>query len=218
MTRGPWRLATFDLDGTLTLVHGWRALGEAFGRVDQYERAMAAIRSGRAPENETLTALLRITEGRTVDQVEAVLAATPKLAHLPEGVRRLRDEGIHSALLTHNPPYVTDWYRRFAGFEDAGGMRGDQATHPVIGPPHDIHADKPGALYEFEARHAVPAAQVVHVGDARPDAAIFRLVGGGIALNADRPDVVAAADLALRTTDFSDVVEAILHLPARVER
>ncbi len=218
MTRGPWRLATFDLDGTLTLVHGWKAMALAFDQLPLFERTMEGIRSGRATENETLTGLLRIAEGHTVEQVEAVLAATPKLAHLPEGVRRLQDEGIHPALLTHNPPYVTRWYCRYAGFEDAGGMRGDQATHPVLGPPHDIHADKPSALHAMEARYAVVSRQVVHVGDARPDAAIFPLVGGGIALNAVRPDVKSAADLALTTDDFRDVVEAILTLPARVER
>ena len=56
------------------------------------------------------------------------------------------------------------------------------------------------------------------MGDARPDAAIFPLVGGGIALNARSPAVRKTADLALDTTDFLALVSAILHLPARAER
>jgi len=109
MVPGPWRLVTFDIDGTLTLVHGWRALAEQFGRTEQYERAMARIRAREASEDETIAGLLRIAEGHTVAEVEEVLAKTPKLSGIPGGVQELHDRGIRVALLTHNPPYVTSW-------------------------------------------------------------------------------------------------------------
>jgi phosphoserine phosphatase len=218
MARGPWRLVTVDIDGTLTLVHGWKVLAERFGRTDQYERAMAGIRGGTATEDATIAALVSIAVGRTVPEVRQVLADTPKLAHIPEGVRRLHDEGVKVALLTHNPPYVTDWYRGFAGFDDAGGVRGTQATEPAIGPPIGFRVDKLGSLREIEVRQGVVPSAVVHVGDARPDAAVFPHVGAGVALNAERRTVDEAADLALHTHDFGEVVEAILRLPARVKR
>jgi phosphoserine phosphatase len=218
MVRGPWRLVTFDIDGTLTLGHGWRLFAEQFGRTEAYERTMARIRARRATEDETLTALLQINEGRTLAEVEAVIAATPKLAGIPAGVRRLKAEGLQVALLTHNPPYITAWYRTWAGFEDAGGIRGHQATDPRLGPPQEIRADKRGGLRDLVARRGVPAASIVHVGDSRPDAEIFPLVGAGVALNAQYPEVERAADLAIRTSDFSEVVEGILALPARRER
>ncbi|MGA8274861.1 MAG: HAD family hydrolase [Thermoplasmata archaeon] len=218
MVRGPWRLITVDIDGTLTLVHGWRVIAERFGRVERYERAMARIRAHEAGEDETISELVSLAEGHTVSEVEQALAATPRLSGIPEGVRRLHAEGMSVALLTHNPPYVTDWYCAFAGFDDAGGFRGTQPTEPSIGRPVGVGADKPGGLAALVARHGVNPKEVVHVGDARPDAAIFPLVGGGIALNARSPAVRKTADLALDTTDFLALVSAILHLPARAER
>ncbi|HXQ49058.1 MAG TPA: HAD family hydrolase [Thermoplasmata archaeon] len=215
MVPGPWRLVTFDIDGTLTLVHGWKVLAERFGRSERYERAMARIRNGAAGEDETITELLRIAEGHTVAEVQAGLVETPKLSRIPDGVRELHDRGIRVALLTHNPPYVTDWYRAWGGFDDAGGIRGTQPTQPTIGPPVDVRADKLGALAELVSRAGVEPSAVVHVGDARPDAAVFPHVGAGIALNAKSADVAEAADLALRTTDFGTVVEALLRLPSR---
>jgi phosphoserine phosphatase len=218
MVRGPWRLVTVDIDGTLTLVHGWRVISERFGRVERYERAMARIRAQEAGEDETITELVSIAEGHTVAEVESVLAATPRLSGIPEGVRRLHDEGMLVDLLTHNPPYVTDWYRKLGGFDDAAGIRGSQPTEPRIGHPVGFGADKPGGLAALLARQGINAKDVVHVGDARPDAEIFPRVGAGIALNARSPQVRASADLAIDTTDFGGVVSAILTLPARAER
>jgi phosphoserine phosphatase len=218
MARAPWRLVTVDIDGTLTLVHGWRVIAERFGRVERYERTMARIRARAATEDETITELVSLAEGHTVGEVEEVLVATPRLSGIPEGVRRLHDEGIAVALLTHNPPYVTDWYRRFAGFDGAAGIRGRQPTEPNIGAPVGVGADKPGGLATLLAEFRVEPTYVVHVGDARPDAEIFPHVGGGIALNARSREVRDAADLVIDSTDFGVVTAALLQLPARAER
>ncbi len=218
MVRGPWRLITVDIDGTLTLVHGWKVIAERFGRVELYERTMARIRSREAGEDETIRKLLSIAEGHTVAEVERAIASTPLLTGLPEGVRRLHGAGMRVALLTHNPPYVTDWYRAFAGFDDAGGLRGVQVTQPTIGTSVGVATDKPGGLAGLVTRNGVTTAEVVHVGDARPDAAIFPLVGAGVALNARSTSVREAADLVIDTADFGEVVSALLLLPARAER
>jgi phosphoserine phosphatase len=218
MARGPWRLVTVDIDGTLTLVHGWRFLGERFGRVDQYERAMERLRARESGEDETIASLLAIAEGHTVAEVRAGLAGTPKLAAIPEGVRRLHDEGIRAALLTHNPPYVTDWYCDLAGFDRAAGFAGEQPTEPVIGAPVGARADKLGGLAQLLGHYELDPRTVVHVGDAGPDATVFRRVGGGIAVNPVSKAVEEAADLTLWTRDFREVVSGLLELPVRSER
>ena len=57
-------------------------------------------------------------------------------------------------------------------------------------------------------------AEVVHVGDAGADAAVFPIVGEGIALNPRRPETERAADRVLWTHDFQQVVDAILGSPS----
>lgn len=210
MTSPPWRLATIDIDGTLTTVHGWLVIARQFDREASYRALMRRARSGEAGENETVVALLQLAEGQMLEEVEKALARTPKLADIPEGVARLHAEGIRVALLTHNPPYVTDWYRRFAHFDDAAGLVGRQPVGVLIGSPEGIRVDKPGGLLELCRRQGAWPSEVVHVGDASADAAIFPRVGLGIALNARRPEVERAADLALRTNDFQAVADAIL--------
>jgi phosphoserine phosphatase len=210
MTSPPWRMATVDIDGTLTTEHGWLVMAREFGREADYHALMRRLRAGEIGEDETIAGLLEFAEGHSLTDVERVLGKTPKLANIPEGVRRLHEVGIVAALLTHNPAYVTEWYCRFGGFDDAAGLAGRQPVGLLIGRAQGARADKPGGLALLCRRHGVRPSEVVHVGDAPPDAVIFAEVGEGISVNARRPEVARAADIALRTTDFEEVVDAIL--------
>jgi phosphoserine phosphatase len=211
----PWRLVTVDIDGTLTLRHGWKDLAAAFGRLPAFEDARRRFLAHEVGEDEHLAELLDIATGHTVKEVEAVLALTPTLKGIREGVSQLHERGARAALLTHNPTYVADWYRRRYGFDDSEGVRAQSIEGGRIGPPIDVRADKLGGLRTLLSRMEVPASSVVHVGDGWSDAEVFRRVGGGVALNSSLPEVNREADFALTTEDFRDVVEAIARLRPR---
>jgi phosphoserine phosphatase len=220
VTRAPgsspvWRLVTVDIDGTLTRVHGWRVIADAFGREEQFARTQRRFFAGEIDENEHLTDMLRITEGRTTAEVETALAATPHLGGIVEGVRAFHDHGTRVALLTHNPPYVCAWYCRTFGFDDFEGTGSQEVVDGVIQAPHDVRADKPAGLRALARRIGAPLDRIVHIGDGRADAALFPIVGRGVALNSSLPEVERAADLALRVADFRDVVDAVEALRPR---
>ena len=211
----PWRLVTVDIDGTLTVGHGWRPIAQAFGGQAAFEESNRRFFAGEIGEDAHLTNLLRITTGRTVAEVETILGATPKLDGISEGIAELHGRGARIDLLTHNPDYVADWYRRTFGFDGFAAVTAQPVIDGRIGLPIDVHADKPGALHSLLAREQVPARSVVHVGDGRSDAALFPLVGAGVALNSPYADVRLAADLALTTNDFREVVLGISRLRPR---
>jgi phosphoserine phosphatase len=211
----PWRLVTVDIDGTLTVGHGWRPIAQAFGGLAVFEESNRRFFAQQIGEDAHLSNLLSIAVGRTVAEVESILGATPKLGGIREGIASLHERGARVQLLTHNPDYVADWYRRTFGFDGFSAVTAQPVVEGRIGPPAGVHADKPGALRELLARERVPARSAVHVGDGRSDAVLFALVGGGVALNSPYPDVRRAADLALTTSDFRDVVEGISRLRPR---
>ncbi|MGI0071932.1 MAG: HAD family hydrolase [Thermoplasmata archaeon] len=212
---GTWRLVTVDIDGTLTTVHGWKVIADALGRGEQYAWTQRRFAAGAIGEDEHLQNMLAVTEGRTVAEIEAALSATPRLAGIVEGVRAFHERGCRVALLTHNPPFVCEWYRRTFGFDDFEGTSGPSVADGIVQPLQVVRADKPSGLRALLLRHGVSADRVVHVGDGRADVAIFRLVGRGVALNSGLPDVERAADLALRATDFRAVVRAVSALGPR---
>ncbi len=211
----PWRLVTVDIDGTLTLVHGWREIARAFGRLPAFEETNRGFFAHQIDEPTHLTNLLRIATGHTVPEVEAVLERTPRLAGIVEGIGQLHDRGARVALLTHNPTYVADWYRRTFGFDDSEAITAQSVHEGRIGPPVDVRADKPGGLRALLSRIGTPASSTVHVGDGWSDAEVFRLVGAGVALNTPYPEVARIADLALVTQDFRDVAAGIAQLRRR---
>ncbi|MCI4322611.1 MAG: HAD-IB family phosphatase [Thermoplasmata archaeon] len=214
----PFRLVTFDIDGTLTLGHGWRFLAAQRGRTPAYESTTSRYLDGRIGEDEHLQNLIRLAEGATAPELEEILERTPKLGHIPETVNSLHSEGVRVALLSHNPEYICRWYERRFGFDDQGGT---PSAEPVgDGPvpfPGTVRADKPAALRRLLDRAHRTASETAHVGDSRSDGELFRLVGGGIALNSPDASVREAADAVVVSEDLAAVLAPLgsLH-PRRV--
>lgn len=211
----PWRLVTVDIDGTLTRVHGWRAIARAFGREPEYERSNRRFFAREIGEDEHLSDLLALARGRTVAEVETVLAATPKLEGIAAGVSELRRRGARVGLLTHNPGYVVDYYRRTFGFDEGEGVHVPVDQERPIGGAVEVHVDKPEGLRRLLGRTAARPEEVAHVGDGWSDAEVFRLVGGGVAVNSALEEVNRAADRVVHTSDFHDVVQALVTLRPR---
>ena len=205
----PWRLVTVDIDGTLTLRHGWEALAEAFGRLPEFEAIRRRFRAREMDEDAQLAGFLGLAVGRTLVEVHDVLERTPKLHGILEGVTGLHARGARVALLSHNPTYVVEWYRQRFGFDDGEGVSGQPVELGRIGRPAGVRAGKAGGLARLRERLQVSAGQAAHVGDGTSDASIFRRVGGGVAVNAGSDEVRQAADVSLRTEDFRDIVEAL---------
>lgn len=215
MAELPWRLVTVDIDGTLTLGHGWRPIAKAFGRLPVFEESNRRFYAREIGEDEHLADLLGIATGHTVAEVEQLVRATPKLRGIREGVVRLKELGARVALLSHNPPYVTSFYREEFGFDDDEGVDAQTVSRGRIGPPVGVRADKIQGLRKLLYRAGTDSGHTVHVGDGWADVPVFRAVGGGVALNASLPDVQAAADLVLETDDFRAVADAIRDLARR---
>jgi phosphoserine phosphatase len=209
-------LITVDIDGTLTLVHGWLRIAERFGREAEYRDSNKRFQSEEVGEDAHLAALLALARGHTIAEIESVLEETPHLDGIREGIDDLHHEGAKVALLTHNPAYVARWYVQKFGFDD---LDGTTVPEPVAGGPIPapgiVHADKPGGLQRLTGRLRVSPRDIVHVGDGWSDAELFPLVGGGVALNSPYPAVDRAADLVLHLRDFREVARAIIGLSRR---
>jgi len=214
-SRGSWPLITVDIDGTLTTVHGWKAIADAFGRTAEFDRTQRRFLAHEIGEDEHLEEMLRLAAGRSVRELDEALASTPRIDRIADGVRELHDRGSRVALLTHNPPYVCEWYCRRFGFDEFEGTGAQPIVGDIVQPPESVHADKPAGLRKLAERNSISPRDVLHIGDGWADAALFPLVGRGVALNSTLPEVERAADLVLRTRDFREVVTAISELPPR---
>ena len=202
---------TFDIDGTLTIGHGWYYIACALGRIADYSRATGLYRAGKSSESEHLRNLLNLAAGEEVGSIRSIVKQTPKLLNIRQSVRMLRENGIESLLLTHNPQYVCEWYEENFGF--AGHYSAYQAvTDGVIGTAAEMFPDKVSWLNDLCADWNVHRSRTIHVGDSLSDAAVFLTAGGGIAINSRNRQVTGSATAMLNTTDMKDVAKRILRL------
>jgi phosphoserine phosphatase len=213
--RFPWKLVTTDIDGTLTVVHGWGVIAAAVGRSKDYEEVNRRFRGGGVSEEDHLRDLLELAVGAPWSTVRGALEATPRVHRIREAVGELQRLGARVALLTHNPGYVCQWYQEAFGFDAYDGTPGAPVLDGHIGPLGEIRADKRVGMQNLLRRFSVDPMEAVHVGDALPDALVFPHVGGGVALNSRSVVVEGAADLSLRTDDLTVLVRRLQTLVPR---
>lgn len=216
MTFGfPYRLVTFDLDGTLTRGHGWEVIADATGRRAEFDEGNRRFRRHETSEDGHLRELLRLAVGLRLDEVHQLLERTPRVEGIAATIETLHGLGARAALLTHNPSYVCDWYRAKFGFDDAEGTRGTVISEGVIVDAGPARADKPGGLGRLCQRLGVIPRAVAHVGDGWADAALFPRVGAGVAFRARLPDVRSAADAVVDGEDLTAIVPVLARLVPR---
>jgi phosphoserine phosphatase len=210
----PFRLVSFDIDGTLTRGHGWRFLAEQLGRLPEYDATDARYHRHTETEDEHLRRLLLIARGTPIGRIEGILEATPKLSGIAETVQEVQRRGAVPVLLSHNPRYVCEWYARRFGFAAWDGMRDGDAPEVVDGivqPPGPVRVGKVAGLARLLDRFHVSPREAVHVGDGWADAELFPRVGLGVALTSLLPEVNGAADVVLKLDDLRELL-AVLDL------
>ncbi len=204
------KIVTFDIDGTLTIGHGWFYIASLLGKADEYLEYTAMFRSGRTGEAEHLSNLLSIAEGVPVLKIHSILRSVPKLRNLSAAVRMLSANGLETMLLTHNPQYVCEWYEKRFGFSDHGSAY-QPVENGVVCRAGTLRPDKVAWLKQMCAERRISPRDVLHVGDSASDAAVFRATGSGIAVNSREGETTGSAAAAINTTDMKDVAKLILN-------
>lgn len=198
-------MVTFDLDGTLTTGHGWEYLANGLDRVDAYRETNLLFRKGKESEDVHLVRLLNIARGTPLRRIHALLERTPKIHGISATVRTLRRRGVRTALLTHNPGYICEWYCQRFGFDDAEGTVQRVRNGTVLG-IRRIHADKRAGLSKLLHRSGLRGEEVAHLGDGMADAAVAPYVGTFIALNTTLKEVRDAADFSTQTHELTTLL------------
>lgn len=200
---------SFDIDGTLTLGHGWYYIAEALGKSADYAATTSRFRAGAIGEGRHLANLLNIAAGTAASELYPVLARTPKIENIAAGMRRLKEAGLGTFLLTHNPGYVCRWYAGEFGIDGYEGAR-QNVRGGIVCRVHDVRPEKVAWMRKLCRRERISPESLIHVGDSTSDAEVFGNVGMGIALNSNNRLAIAGAAVSLNTADMIEVVETIL--------
>lgn len=204
-----WRLACFDLDGTL--VPGTSIsmfLAERMGRgpeVAEMERRWDAqeITNAEFAEIEA-----RALAGTTIDWVVAQLDDIPLIDGIASTVAALRERGIASVITTVTWRFAAQVIADRFGFVAATGVEMPNTAAGVLSGRIERHFDNDDKRRFAEAYAGANGFGLGHcmaVGDALSDLPLFGAVGFSVALNAT-PAAREAASVSLDTDDLRAVL------------
>jgi phosphoserine phosphatase len=207
-----WRLACFDLDGTLvhgtsTCLHLSRSLGhEAVlaNLEEQYAR-------GEISNAEVAEADARYYTGLSLARVEELLSDIPLIEGLAQTVETLGRRGIPSIICTVTWKFAAEILAKRYGFAAASGCEMSITDTGLLSGKVSKHFDEHSKLkfvQEYCAVRGIPMNCTFAVGDSRSDIPLFGAVGFSVALNAT-PLAKQAATCSLETAWLPDVLRLL---------
>jgi phosphoserine phosphatase len=201
-------LVTVDLDYTTFLGNSVLFLNKVLGISEKLVEYHTDYRDGRISEKELNTKQAPLLQKLSLAKCYETLEKGPILKRLDRGVKLLRNEGIDVQMLTFNPfqLFFTKYYGIKSDISLTYETSGDN-----LGELNELPENKAEFLREYSSKNGIDLARCAHVGDSVNDIETFRMVGFSVALNSSDAKVEKEASVSLRTYDFTDVVNTILH-------
>jgi phosphoserine phosphatase len=207
-----WRLACFDLDGTLTRgTTVSQHLADRLGQSEQVAELERRYASGDISNSVVAEEQARSYRGIALPQVVAKLGDIACIEGIDSTLAALREREIESLLCTVTWSFAAQEFRRRHGFIavsgteiglDPGGVLTGEVKH------HFDEWDKLEFVRSYCKVNDIDLAKCIAVGDSRSDIPLFEAVGFSIALNAT-PQACEAASVALDTEDLTDILDLI---------
>ncbi len=207
-----WRLACFDLDGTL--VRGTTVsqhLADRFGQGEQMLELERRYASGEISNSVVAEEQARGYRGIPLPRVVEKLDDIACIDGIDSTLAALRERGIVSVLGTVTWSFAAEEFGRRHGF---AAVSGTEIEIDAEGVPtgavkrHFDEWDKLEFVSSYSEANGIDLAECIAVGDSRSDVPLFEAVGFSIALNAT-PQAREVASVALDTEDLTDLLDLI---------
>jgi phosphoserine phosphatase len=201
-------LVTLDLDHTAFLGNSVLYLNKSLGISEKLEELHAEYREGKISEKTLNVVQAPFLQKVNLERAFEALARGPILKRLDRGVKLLQRNGCDVQMLSFNP-FQIFFKKNFGINTDISFLWELDGDH--LGAMGEIPEDKVELLKRYCEKNGIDLMNCAHVGDSKNDLATFNEVGFSIALNSSDTIVERAASVSLRTYDFVDVANSILH-------
>jgi phosphoserine phosphatase len=205
-----FKLALFDLDGTLTRERSaWeyihRRLGVWAGNAEKYQEAFLR---GEIDYYRFCELDAAIWKGMKLSAVQQILREIPLYEGVEDLVGYLKSRGIRLGIISSGLSLLSDWMREKYGFDYAvanelgftdGVLDGTIRIH--------VHYDQKAKwVQDARQRFRAEKKEILAVGDSSGDITMFQMAGFSIAFNSRSPRLDEAADLSMRSSDLRDLI------------
>ena len=208
----PWKLACFDLDGTLALTSTGQHLAKKIGHEDVMRDLEEGYLGGRISNIEVAARDALYYSNLDRDDLVRMLEDIPVIDDIKKTVDWLQQRGIPSVICTLAWRNVGEIFAERYGFVGSSGPTlkiNESGVFTGEVESDFTEHDKPLFVREVCAARGIDLSEVFHVGDSVSDIPLFAAVGFSIALNGNRH----ARDNARVTLNSDSLFEVIGTVP-----
>jgi phosphoserine phosphatase len=205
-----FKLALFDLDGTLTKERSaWEYIHRRLGVWEGYaEKFQEAFLKGEISYDRFCRLDAGIWKGMRAAELKRIVREIPLYEGIEDLLGYLRSKGIKLGIISSGLSFLSDWITEKHGFDYAvanelgvedGVLNGEIKIQ--------VHYDRKGewvqeAQQKFNARNE----EVLAVGDSPGDVTMFQMAGLSIAFNSSSAKIDSLATLSIRSSDLRALI------------
>ena len=209
-----FKLALFDLDGTLTKERSaWEYIHRRLGVWEGYaEKFQEAFLRGEITYYRFCELDAEVWKGMKMSEMKRILRGIPLYEGIEDLVGYLRSKGIKLGIISSGLSFLANWIKERYGFDYAvanelgvtdGILNGQIKIH--------VHYDQKGRwVQEAKRQFKVRKGEVLAIGDSAGDTAMFQKAGFSIAFNSRSRQLDAVANLSIKSSDLRDLIPPLV--------
>jgi phosphoserine phosphatase len=208
--RDCFKLAIFDLDGTLTQERSiWEyihiQLGKWYGFAEEYQNQFLA---GKISYEEFCERDAQIWKGMKVEELSKIVLTVPFHPGADELIIHIKQKGLKLSMISSGLSVLSNWVHQRYGFDysvsnDLLHENGILTGKVKIQVYYDKKAEWVSRILK---QFGVRSEEVIAIGDSVGDIDMFQMVGFSIAFNSSCRDLDQIATLCIQSKNLSDII------------
>ena len=215
MSRLPFKLAVFDMDGVLTgTPSSWEFVHRKIG-VDN-SRNLSLFKNGRITYMDFLRSDVELWIEKLgnvpADYIRGILDLVPLRCGIAETMSSLKKMGIKTAIISGGIYWLAEKISKFADFTEIHANKIQTNANGEIIPDGTVMVDpgrKDVVLRTLQEKLGIAEEETFSVGDTLQDVAMFRRSGYSIAFNANDFSMTGKASASMKGNDLTQILELI---------
>jgi phosphoserine phosphatase len=205
-----FKLAIFDLDGTLTQERSiWeylhKQLGKWYGFAEEYQKKFLA---GKISYDLFCELDAEVWKGMEVEALLEIVKTVPFHSGVDELIGHLKRKGLKLAMVSSGLSLLSNWVHQKFGFDYSVSNDLLQENGTLTGKVRiQVYYDKKAEWAEkILKQFRVKSEEMIAIGDSRGDLDLFRMAGLSVAFNSSCEDLDKIASVCVQSENLADVI------------